>query len=140
MSRLWKNNTAALSVVYRITAARLAVVLRYTAARRKYGSTVAPCSSILQLQKNTVVFTVYQILQLEYYRSSGLRDSDYCTGIVDNRRLDRVRESNIMCSPFSFIMSICLIIFPSCLKHSGMPTTGPGKLCLRLDHYFPFLS
>ena len=33
------------------------------------------------------------------------------TGIVDNWRLDRVRESYIMCAPFSFIMSIYAWLF-----------------------------
>ena len=52
--------------VYRNTAARLAVVLRYTLAPWKYGDTAAPCSSILQLQKNTTVFAVFQSLLLDF--------------------------------------------------------------------------
>jgi hypothetical protein len=52
--------------VYRNTAAQLAVALRCTGAQRKYGTTAAPCSSILQPQENTTVFAVFQSLLLDF--------------------------------------------------------------------------
>ena len=78
--------------VYRNTAAQLAVVVRCTGAPRKYGTTAAPCSSILQPQENTTVFAVFQSLLLDF---------QYCASKVLGTRSANKRTTTPYCCTVS---------------------------------------